>query len=88
MSVEAEHRLLGQLIKSISEKAGLATPIYTPEGVVGRKIAEGQYFYVNTLQTPVTVKIQKNGHGVLHNKVYSKEIVLDPFDGELIVENN
>ena len=86
MAVEAEHEILKQFIQSISEKTGLTPPLYTPEGVRGRKIADNQYFYVNTLDVPVKIELCEQGYGVLHDTAYTRDMILEPFDGELIVE--
>lgn len=75
----------GALIERIADEEGLAKPLTTPEGVVGRKIAEHQYFYVNTLNKTVEVPLPEEGWGVLKGGVCQWTMLLEPLDGELLV---
>lgn len=86
VAMEADKTVLEELISDIAEEIKLSAPLVTPQGVYGRKIAENQCFYVNTLDTPVKVPLCEPGYGVLHEVTYDEEIELDPFDGELIVK--
>lgn len=86
VALEADAEVLGALIEMIAQETGLAKPLYTPDGVRGRKIAPHQYFYVNTLDTPVCVPLEEDGCGVLSGQEYTKELQLKPYDSELIVK--
>jgi beta-galactosidase len=76
---------LGFLLPEILEELGLPLPLTVPAGVMARKIADGQHFYVNTLDTAVKITLPENGNGVLSGKYYDRELCLPPFDAELIV---
>lgn len=42
--------------------------VVTPQGVIGRKIAENQYFYVNLTGKEQKIELPENGYGVLQEK--------------------
>lgn len=85
LAMEADAGVLEALVDRIAEKAGLGTPLMTPEGVVGRRIAEHQYFYVNTLKEAVEVPLPESGQGVLKGRECQEILRLDPLDAELLV---
>lgn len=87
VALEADENIMKKLVSVIAKETGLSEPVVTPRGVYGRRIAEGQYYYVNSLDVPVKVSLCEDGYGVLHEKDYKKEMILDAFDGELIVTN-
>jgi beta-galactosidase len=78
---------LGFLLPEILEELGLPLPLAVPAGVMARKIAEGQHFYVNTLDTDAKITLPENGYGVLSGKYYDRELYLPPFEAELIVND-
>jgi len=84
-AVETNETLLAWLIDQLTEKLGLQHSLSTTQGVHARKIAENQYFYVNTTEQEVLISVEKPGRGVLTEREYEKELILKPYDGELIV---
>jgi len=82
---EANAELFSWLIGRIAEETGLTPPPCVPAGVQARRIAPGQIFYVNTTNKPVAVPLEKPGHGVLTEADYSGEMILAPYDGELLL---
>lgn len=84
-AVETNETLLAWLIEQLSEKLGLQETLSTPQGVHARKIADDQYFYVNTTDQEVLISLERPGRGILTEQSYEKELVLKSYDGELIV---
>lgn len=85
LAPESNAELFGWMIEQLSDELGLTVPPAAPEGVQVREIAPGQIFYVNTTNEPVAVALAKPGHGVLTEQDYTDELVLAPFDGELLL---
>lgn len=54
-------------------------------GVIGRKIAENQYFYVNLTGKEQKIELPENGYGVLQEKKMEDTCTLQAFDGELVI---
>jgi beta-galactosidase len=85
VALDSDSIVFDALIPRIAEIIGLAPPLNVPKGVRARKIAEGQYFYVNTLAVPVQIQLPENGTGVLTGKKHVGTLNLAPLDAELIV---
>lgn len=86
LAPEANADLLGWMIRQLSDELGLTPPPAAPMGVCARQIAPGKVFYVNTTNEPVCIPLAKPGHGVLTEKAYEAEMVLAPYDGEVLCE--
>lgn len=86
ISSETNETLLEWLLENIAEEAELSENIITPKGIYARRIAEHQTFYVNTTGKAEQIKLTKEGYGILGGKDYEKELILAPYDGELIVD--
>jgi beta-galactosidase len=84
-ALDSDAVVFDALIPCIAEIIDLTPPLKVPKGVRARKIADGQYFYVNTLAVPVKIQLPENGTGVLTGKKYVGALNLAPFDAELIV---
>lgn len=83
---EANESILGWLVGKILEEEGCAFEQTVPEGICFRQIAEGQTFYLNMTGDKKIIGLKKCGRGVLSGKEYKDKLMLDPFDGELIVD--
>ena len=88
LAPEANAELFDWVIRQIADELQLIVPPAAPEGVQAREIAPGQVFYVNTTNAPVTVPLAWPGYGVLTEKQYDGQMVLAPYDGELVVREN
>lgn len=85
VAAESDEKILGMLIDEIAPQAGVTMGLKLPDGVQGKKIAEGQYFFVNTNNKEEMIVLPKDGKGVLSEKFYEKELCLKPYDCELVV---
>lgn len=83
---ESNEMLWDWMLKQVSAEVGLADTVAASEGIYARRIAENQTFYVNTTGANVKIPILQKGHGVLSERDYETEFVLEAFNGELIVE--
>lgn len=84
-SAETNAVLLGWLFDKIAQEENLPEGLKTPMGVVGRQIAENQYLYVNTTSKKKELTVLKGAYGVLTDKAVNGKLVLQPFEGELLV---
>lgn len=82
---EMDVNMLSWLIDEITEEIELTKPLEVPCGVQARKIAEGQYFYVNHREETAEITLLKGGKGILSGKKYTDKLTLAPFDADLIV---
>lgn len=82
---EMDVNMLSWLIDEITEEIELTKPLEVPCGVQARKIAEGQYFYVNHREETAEITLSKGGKGILSGKKYTDKLTLAPFDADLIV---
>ena len=85
LASEANTSLFRWLLGETKNDLGLVTNPELPEGIQGRMISEKQLFILNTTNRPVSVPLPAPGDGVLSGKQYSKQILLCPYDGELIL---
>ena len=83
---ETDLVLLGAVLELVLEKRKLKSEIRTPSGVIGRKIAENQYFYLNLTGRRQIIERETDGYAVLKEQKVGKRLVLDAYDGELIAE--
>ncbi len=85
-AAETNTDLLGWLYDRIAgqEQRKNAPPV--PDGVVARKLSEREFFYVNTTGEPKEIVLPKPGRGVLREKKLEGRFLLEPYDGELVVE--
>ncbi len=84
IAAETNCEFLQWLIEVLTDELGLKRGLALPEGVQGRRIAENKYFYVNTSEKQVTVKLPTAGRGVLSDREYDRELVLAGYDCEMI----
>ncbi len=90
---ETSARLLKWLIECLTEELGLTRGMDVPDGIQARRIAENQYFYVNTTDRKMCLRLPENGYyatlctgyGVLSEKAYEGELELGPYEAELIL---
>ena len=85
MAAETDREMLGWLLECLTAELGLQKGLSVPEGIQARKIAENQYFYVNTTPGPVRVPLDRDGKGILSGKDCCEELLLEPYEGELLV---
>ncbi|MFT4007766.1 MAG: beta-galactosidase trimerization domain-containing protein, partial [Lacrimispora sp.] len=85
MAPETDREMLGWLLECLTAELGLQKGLSVPEGIQARKIAENQYFYVNTTPGPVRVPLDRDGKGILSGKDCCEELLLGPYEGELLV---
>lgn len=81
---ETEPQLLSEILEECCRKKGIHG-VKTPHGVIGRKIAENQYFYVNLTGKEQKIELPEDGYGVLQEKDLKEICTLRAFDGELII---
>lgn len=82
---EPDRKLFSWLLEQIGQQIDLQKPILTPAGVLARKIAENQIFYVNQNAEPIEIQLTQIGDGVLSEQTNISVLKLDGYDGELIV---
>jgi beta-galactosidase len=88
MAAETDREMLGWLLECLTVELGLEKGLSVPIGIQARKIAENQYFYVNTTPDPVRIQLESDGKGILSGKNYCEELLLEPYEGELLVTGN
>lgn len=86
LAPESNAELFSWMINQLSAELGLAVPPVAPVGVQARELTPGKVFYVNTTNESVNVPLAKPAHGVLTEMDYDKEMVLAPYDGELLCD--
>ena len=84
MFCETEPELLGEVLDECCREKSMQS-VVTPQGVIGRKIAENQYFYVNLTGKEQKIELPENGYGVLQEKKMEDTCTLLAFDGELVI---
>ena len=84
-AAETNAELLEWLLKKLTPMLSLCVPLRVPEGIQARKIAEHQYFYVNTTEKEIRIPLEYPGRGVLAEQDYDVELPLKAYDGELII---
>ena len=87
LATETDVTLLKWLIGELEEELGLNRLKGLPEGVQARKIADGEYFYVNTTGKAAEISLPGSGTGVLTEKRYEGSMVLGPLEAELFVRD-
>ncbi len=86
LATEANAQALSWIYDQLAKEGQTAAGICMPAGVVVRSLSEGENFYVNTTSDTIRIPLEKKGYGVLSERRWEKELVLDAFDGELLVE--
>mgnify|MGYP002284048026 CR=1 FL=1 len=86
VAAETNAKLLKWLINQISDEIGLNRGLCVPEGIQAREIQAGQRFFVNTTRYPITIPLEHSGMGVLSGERYESELLLKPYDAELVLE--
>ena len=81
---ETEPELLGEVLDECCREKSMQS-VVTPQGVIGRKIAENQYFYVNLTGREQKIELPENGYGVLQEKKMEDTCTLQAFDSELVI---
>ena len=72
--------LLDDLIIELSIKKGPNVP----EGVMARQIDKNHILYLNVSGTPKDIQMKGNSHSILHEKDYTDNFVIAPFEPEFI----
>ena len=85
VAAESNEKILSMLIEKIAPLAGVEMGLKLPLGVQGRRVKEGQYFYVNTNNREEIITLPASGKGVLSGKDYEKKLHLKPYDCELVI---
>lgn len=85
VAAETNLKLLNWIMDYVTEKEKLKKGMKVPEGIQARRIAENQYYYVNTTNKAVKIELEICGTGILKNSYYEKEFQLEPWSAELIV---
>ncbi len=75
------------LIQALIEKLLPNDLLPLPEGVRGRRIAPGKLFCVNTTNQTKTIPLARKALGLLSEKAFIEEMILPPFEAELLIEN-
>lgn len=82
---ETNDVLLGWLFDQIAKEIEITPSVRTPEGVLARKIAENQTFYLNITGKECVIPLPESGNRILAEEKNISTLVLKPYDGELIV---
>ena len=85
VAAEASRNILEWLLTKLEDELCLEHGLSVPNGIQARKIAENQYFYVNTSAHEIRIPLAAGGNGILTQKTYEKEFVLPAYGSELIV---
>lgn len=85
VAAETNAELLSRVVELVAQEQDLGERFDLSYCVQGRKIAEGQYFYVNMNRHRVEVPLNQPGRGVLTEKEYKDRLVLEGYQCELIV---
>ena len=86
-AAESNQELLGWLVDLLADELNISKGLDVPSGVQARKVADNQFFYVNTTREDITVPISETGKGVLSGGAYDKEFLLKAYDAELIIKS-
>lgn len=84
MAAETNRELLSWFVDSLLEELQIQRPLKVPEGIQVRKLAEDEYFFVNTTNKEQIISLTVNGYGVLSEANYTDSITLKGYDVELI----
>ena len=87
VAAETNERLLDWLLEELAPEIGLEPPLQTPPGVCGRRLTQGQHFYVNLTEQTVDIPLPAEGTGVLSGIRYTDHLSLPPYEGELVVSD-
>lgn len=85
VATETDKNVLSKTLDFIMKDLGIERELELPEGVQGRKISEGQYFLVNTMNHDISVKLPVKGKCVLDEQDFTGEMVLRAYCSELII---
>ncbi len=85
MASQAESNSLKELVEEIADIAGLSEALKVPDGVQARRIAENQYFYVNTTPDKVEISLPGEGKMILADMKVKNKLVLNGYDADLFV---
>ena len=84
MAAETNAVFLEWLVEKLAKELELTPALKVPDGIQARKIAEHQYFYVNTTNRRVEVPLEEAGRGVLCGKEYGEVLTLEGYESELV----
>lgn len=85
VAAESNYELLKWLIREVTKEMDVGEWLELPLYVQGRKIAEGQYFYVNMDKKEKMIPLKNPGKGILTGKTYKDRMILEGYQCELIV---
>ena len=85
LAPEANAALFKWLLEETKEALGLEELPALPNGIQMRRIAERQVFVLNTTPREITVPFPGEYRGVLCGKTFRDQILLPPYDGELLI---
>lgn len=85
VAAESNVELMKWVVDYVIRDMDVGERFQLPKGVQGRKIAEGQYFFVNMNRYKVEFAIPVDGRGVLMERGFQGKLSLDGYQCELIV---
>jgi len=83
LAAPAQPSLIGPIVRSLYGSVGIQRGPTTPEGVYAR-IVDGRTLYVNTTKQEKDVPVGMRAHGVLTQKSYQGQMVLGPYQSDLV----
>lgn len=84
VAAETNAAFLEWLVERLAQDLELSPALKVPEGIQARKIAEHQYFYVNTTNRRVEVPLIEAGRGVLRGEDCGEVLSLGGYESELV----
>lgn len=84
-SSQMDHIVMTELIRYIGAELGLSDVMAVPDGIQARQIAKGQYYFVNTTDTPHEILLPGSGYLVLRDAQVCDTMILDAFDADLFL---
>lgn len=82
---QADSHVLAALIGQIAPEIGLSEAMRVPEGIQARRIADGQYFYVNTTDREIRLELPAPGRFVLADEYVGTSVRMPPYGADLLV---
>jgi len=83
LAAPAQMSLLGPLVRSLYNEAGIERGPATPEGVFAR-VVDGRTLYVNSTSESKEIPVSGRRRGKITGKTYTGSIVLGPYQVDLI----
>lgn len=81
--IPANEKLLTELIRRFDTAGDFVSPA-VPAGIVTRALEGDRQIYINTMESEVQIPITREAKGVLSGKSYAGELLLAPYDVDII----